>query len=277
MSDLNLQIEQHYSKKGLFEAILNRLKQNGIDLESVERAHIAGVDEFHVRGAAVSRELAQQIDLRGLEVLDVGCGLGGACRMLSDEFDCNTTGVDLSTAYVQTANALSKLVKLDHKTRFFVAEATNLPFPDASFDVVWTQHVQMNVPDKEMFYTEIKRVLKPSGFFLYYDIFKKNDKKVEYPMPWASTSEYSFLFRKNDMELILTNLGFEKISTVDQTEAGISFFEGLIPNIKNIGNQKVSLNILMGETTQPKLLNLMQHLKNESLMLESGVYKIRIF
>ena len=88
MENLNQNIEKHYLKEGLYEDILHRLQDMGIDQNAVSRADIAGADEFHVRGAAVSKELARTAEIAGLEVLDVGCGLGGPSRMLADEFDC---------------------------------------------------------------------------------------------------------------------------------------------------------------------------------------------
>ena len=273
METLHQDIERHYYKKGLFEEIIGRLKEKGIDLASVKRSDIAAVDEFHVRGAAVSKELAREIDMHRLDVLDIGCGLGGACRMLADEFNCTVTGIDLSREYIRTARALSKLVKIDHKTIFKVGDAVDLPFGDQVFDVVWTQHVQMNVPDKKKFYSEITRVLKSQGHFLYYDIFKNNDREVTYPMPWASSADHSFLFKNIELHTILNQQGFRSIAATDQTKAGIEFFEALLARLEQFGPPKIGLNVLMGASTKTKLLNLLHHLKKGSLILESGIYK----
>lgn len=273
MESLNQSIENHYLKEGLYEDIINRLKEQGIALTDVKRADIAGVDEFHVRGAAVSKELAHSIDLNGLNVLDVGCGLGGPCRMLADEHNCNTTGIDLSTEYIRTANKLSELVNLHNKTTFIQGDATILPFKDSTFDVVWTQHVQMNIPNKKQFYSEINRVLKTGGYFLFYDILKKGDEEVKYPMPWASKIDYSFLFKAEEMDGYLTELGLTKEQSTNQTQAGIDFFDALVAKLKEFGPPKIGLNVLMGDTTKPKLMNLLSHLKSGKLELKSGVYK----
>ena len=273
MENLNQKIENHYLKKGLYKDIVNRLKEQEINLNEVKRSDIAGADEFHVRGAAVSKELAENINLKGATVLDVGCGLGGPCRMLADEYNCQTTGIDLSNEYIMTAKKLSKLVKLDSKTSFVQGDATSLPFEDNTFDIVWTQHVQMNIPDKEKLYFEISRVLKPGGHFLYYDILKKGDGEVSYPMPWASKSDMSFLFKEKDMDGFLTKFKLTKEQSNDQTEAGIEYFDTLVNKLKEFGPPKMGLNVLMGETTMPKLMNIFGHLKSGELELKSGVYK----
>jgi ubiquinone/menaquinone biosynthesis C-methylase UbiE len=273
MENLNKDIESHYFKEGLYEDLIKRLEEQGIDLNNVHRSDIAGADEFHVRGAEVSKELANSIDVKEASILDVGCGLGGPCRMLADVYHCKTTGIDLSHEYIRTASKLSQLVKLDDKTTFIQGDATHLPFEDNTFDVVWTQHVQMNIPNKKEFYSEIHRVLKTGGYFLFYDILKKGDREISYPMPWASTKNLSFLLKAEKMDHFLKELHFTKEQSTDQTQAGIDFFDALVAKLKEFGPPKMGLNVLMGETTKPKLMNLRTHLKAGDLELKSGVYK----
>ncbi len=163
MRNSKSQIETQYYKADLFEDICKKLEQKGIDLNKVSRADISGVDEFHVRGAEVSNELVNEIYLNDTKVLDVGCGLGGPSRMLADRFNCKVTGIDICNEYIRTAQKLSEITGLADKTEFIQADATDLPFEKGTFDIVWTQHVQMNIEDKAKFYSEIKRVLLDEG------------------------------------------------------------------------------------------------------------------
>lgn len=273
MDSLNKSIENHYLKEGLYEDIINRLKEQNIALNNVKRSDIAGTDEFHVRGATVSKELANSININGLNVLDVGCGLGGPCRMLADEYNCQTKGIDLSNEYIRTANKLSELVNLNDKTTFIQGDATELPFDDKTFDVVWTQHVQMNIPNKKKFYSEINRVLKTDGYFLFYEILRKKNGEINYPMPWASLADHSFLFKAEEMDSFLNEVGLTKEQSTNQTQAGIDFFDALVTRLKESGPPKMGPNVLMGDTTKPKLMNLLAHLKSGELELKSGVYK----
>ena len=265
--------ERHYHREDLIEEIIRHLKAQKIDLDHVTREDIAGVDEFHVRGAEVSKELAETIELRNSKILDVGCGIGGPCRMLADEYGCEVTGIDISKEFIRTATRLSELVGLSSKTSFIHGDATSLPFADQTFDVVWTQHVQMNIKDKLKFYAEIRRVLRTNGIFLYYDIFKKGLERISYPVPWANAPDLSFLARPDEITNMLYNLDFAEIELRDQTIEGIMFFEHFIARMEKSGPPKLGLNLLMGSSTKTKIINLLHGLKEGKIMLQSGVYK----
>jgi len=273
MKKLNSFVEKQYYQPELFEDILKRLQEQGVNLNNVSRSDIAGVDEFHVRGAEVSKELAKEIGLINSKVLDVGCGIGGPGRMLADEFNCKVTGIDISHEFIRTAQKLTELVGLKNKTEFIQGDALDLPFNSESFDVVWTQHVQMNIHDKTKFYSEIKRVLTDKGILIYYDIFMKDKEDVDYPVPWANDSSVSFLETITTMDNLLKDLDFTKLQTTDQTYKAIQFLKNLFEKIKMNGPPKLGLNVLMGDSTKEKLSNILKGLEENKIVLQSGIYK----
>jgi ubiquinone/menaquinone biosynthesis C-methylase UbiE len=275
MEALQTLIEIQYHTPGLYEDILKRLGEQDVNISNVSRKDIAGADEFHVRGAEVSHELASEIKLDDLRVLDVGCGIGGPSRMLADEFNCQVTGIDLSHEYIRTAKGLSELVGLQDKTDFIQSNALELPFENGSFDVVWTQHVQMNIRHKLKFYSEIERVLTEQGTFIYYDIFRTESGKVNYPVPWADDASMSFLGTTSNMDDILERLCFKNILTTDQTSKGITFLQDLSEKLKMNGPPTLGLNVLMGASTREKLVNILLGLEEEQIVLQSGIYKKR--
>ncbi len=104
------------------------------------------------------------IDPAGKAVLDIGCGGG----ILAEEFarlGCRVTGVDPSESSLETARAHAGQSGLEIDYRRGVGE--DLPFPDASFDLVYCCDVLEHVDDLDRVIAESARVLQPGGVYLY--------------------------------------------------------------------------------------------------------------
>jgi SAM-dependent methyltransferase len=266
-------IASHYAHDHLYETIIKALASAGITADRITPKELAPVDEFHVRGQQISRELAVTAGLQpGMRVLDVGCGLGGACRLLADEYGCDVTGIDITPDYIETAVKLSALTGLQHKTRFVPGSALALPFDNNSFDVVWTQHVQMNIADKNAFYSEIKRVLTTTGRFVYYDILSAHHAPIHFPVPWATDATLSHLMTAPGLHTLLQEMGWQRVQVTDETAKGIAFFDTLLNRITQKGLPALGLHLLMGGNALEKLQNLRTNLVEGRLVLESGVY-----
>jgi ubiquinone/menaquinone biosynthesis C-methylase UbiE len=210
---------RHYDGgQHLVARAMELLREAGKDLSRLSIDDLVGLDEFHLRGREATLSLARRLSLAGGErVLDIGSGIGGPARRLASLAAVDVVGVDLTPAYVDLANALSRLVGLEARVRFEVADALSLPFPDARFDVAWTQHVQMNIADKDRFLAEIFRVLVPGGRLALYDILQGPGGEVAYPMPWASHPSMSHLATPGAFRAAMERAGFVVESWEDVT------------------------------------------------------------
>jgi ubiquinone/menaquinone biosynthesis C-methylase UbiE len=103
---------------------------------------------------------AQFESARGLRVLEVGVGMG-ADYLEWLKAGAIATGVDLSAASIERARRRCELAGYAPDVR--VADAEQLPFPDNSFDVVYSYGVMHHSPDTEQCIKEAQRVLKPGG------------------------------------------------------------------------------------------------------------------
>jgi ubiquinone/menaquinone biosynthesis C-methylase UbiE len=88
---------------------------------------------------------------------DVGCGLGGTARYLAHRFNCKFTGIDLTEEYISIGQKLTELVGLGDRVELHHGSALDIPYGNQRFDIVWTEHVQMNIADMNRFYSEIAR------------------------------------------------------------------------------------------------------------------------
>ncbi len=260
-------------KSNQYQMILGAIEKMGISQDDITRKQTSAYDEFHVRGRAVSEELFSQIELDcNSQVLDLGCGLGGTCRMLAEKFGCQVSGIDYSEQHIETAKSLSKLVNLNDKTEFIQGDATQLLYPADHFDLIITQHVQMCIADKEKLYSEVKRVLKKGGRFIYYDVLKKNEGTLIFPLPWVDDEVFSFLISSEELENKRCSLDFKKIDSEDQSQKGLDFLSSFIAKANDKPAILTGQKILMGDNALKKITNLYQALKDETVSLESGVW-----
>lgn len=98
--------------------------------------------------------------VRGLDVLDVGCGSGIDLAGYASA-GANVTGVDLTPRHVELARR--HLAAMGLEGTVTEGDAEHLPFPDESFDRVSSNGVLHHTPDMPAALREIRRVLRPGG------------------------------------------------------------------------------------------------------------------
>lgn len=99
--------------------------------------------------------------------LEVGCGSGGVSRYIAEKYLLNVTGADLDPELVQLAR---ENIDDTSDIQFLEANATNLPFEANDFDIVLSFGVMHHIPNWLNALEEIKRILKPKGHLVYFDI-----------------------------------------------------------------------------------------------------------
>ncbi|WP_126227685.1 class I SAM-dependent methyltransferase [Burkholderia ambifaria] len=270
--DVLTTVEQHYAQGSLLEEIKKAFACVGKDHRSLTSADLAVLDAFHLGGHQATIQLARQIPMGpGLAILDVGCGLGGSCRYLAQTYGCTVLGIDLTEEYVSVASELSAWTGCDNSVQFLKASALEMPVGDGRFDVVWTQHVQMNVSKKRELYREFARVLKPRGVLLFHEVFLGSGEPVRYPVPWASEKSISFLSAPREARDQIEAEGFviEKWEDVSERDAASLKKAGEIMGSTRHGPPLISM--LLGADAASKLKNAMVNLSEGRIKVVQAV------
>ena len=265
---LNL-VQSHYTANGLTSKIAALLSTMPLGDARPTAKDLAPIDQFHTRGLASTIDLARLARITASDrVLDLGSGLGGPARYLASTYGCKTVGIDLSPDYVEAATYLTERSGLSKLVTMSPGNALQVPAEDASFDVVWMQHVAMNIGKRVELYREAYRLLKQGGRFAFFDAVAR-DGEPHFPVPWARSAETSFLFTAEQTREALMSVGFSVLEWHDHTALAIEWMQELAATPPVAG--RPSLGAVLGSDFQPMIRNLGRNLAEGRVGVLSAV------
>jgi sarcosine/dimethylglycine N-methyltransferase len=192
-------------------------------------------DQFHSGGSDAVDRLMPSLHLApGMTVLDIGSGFGGPARQIAERTGCSVVGVDITKAYVRTAEALTTAAGLDQQVSFIYSDIAALDRRD--FDAAYTMHVQMNVADKKAFFTDIAAHLRPGAPFATFEVCRTGDALPNPPLPWSLDGSDSYLATSDELRDTITASGFETVEWVDETPWILHWFEGIGERLASAAN-----------------------------------------
>ena len=112
------------------------------------------------------REIVAGLDVRGKRILDIGCGTAGPAIVLAAELGAGEiVGVDVEGNLLDRALRHIEQASLLGRIRLELVRPGPLPFPDDSFDIVFSKDSIFHIADKEGLFREVARLLRPGGAF----------------------------------------------------------------------------------------------------------------
>lgn len=255
------ELDTHYGREGLGPSLLEALEKAGKNPDALTVEDLAPVDEFHLGGRKRTVELARLAGLSaGMRVLDVGCGIGGPARALAHLFGCDVIGVDPIDEFCAAARLLNERTGLAQKVEIRRGSALDLPVESRSADVVWMQHVGMNIEDKATLFKELARVLRSGGKLALYEVFAGPEEGLHFPLPWAGGPELNFLVSPEEARCLLEGAGFRVELWDDVTRESTLWFQGVLDKVREHGPPPLSLATLMGPAFPVKTGNVLRNL-----------------
>jgi sarcosine/dimethylglycine N-methyltransferase len=147
-------------------------------------------------------------------VLDIGAGYGGAARYVASTFGCSVVALNLSEKENERDREINAQRGLADRIDVVDGSFENIPAPDASFDVVWSQDAILHSGNRRKVLQEVARVLKPGGLFVFTDPMQSDDCPEGVLQPILDRIHLSSLgspgfYRRIAAELGLEEQGFE--------------------------------------------------------------------
>lgn len=155
--------------------------------------HVWGGEDIHVGlyateeesiAAASRRTVARMSELAGeltpsTRVIDLGAGYGGSTRYLAKHFGTQCVALNLSEVENDRNRRMNRAAGLDDRIEVVQGDFASLDFPDASFDIAWSQEALLHSGERERVCGEVARVLKPGGRFLFTDPMQSDDVQTD--------------------------------------------------------------------------------------------------
>jgi phosphoethanolamine N-methyltransferase len=170
-------------------------------------------------GPAETAKILEGTDLSGLEVMDIGCGIGGVDVLLARDYGAKSvTGLDVEEPLILRSRERAARLGLSDRLTFQRVEPGPLPFADASFDAVFSKDSMIHIPDKEALFAEVLRVLRPGGMFLASDWMQSAAGPDSPEMAaFVAASGLSFAMGiADDLPTMLDAAGFTDIRLADR-------------------------------------------------------------
>jgi cytochrome P450/ubiquinone/menaquinone biosynthesis C-methylase UbiE len=148
----------------------------GYEEEPPMRLPLEPTDEAHRYSVQLYHSTATQVDLTGKKVLEVSCGHGGGSSYVMRTLGpAAYTALDINPDGIAFCRKRHEVPGLE----FVHGDAQDLPFDNATYDVVLNVEASHGYPDFPRFLAEVDRVLRPGGHFLYTD-FRGRDEFAEW-------------------------------------------------------------------------------------------------
>ncbi|GJL82959.1 MAG: hypothetical protein DHS20C01_25930 [marine bacterium B5-7] len=169
-----------------------------------------------------SEEVARIIGeflLNGKRVLDIGCGSGGIAMELVERYGAGeVVGVDIERGVLARAAERVNKHGLEDRITLQQVESGPLPYDDESFDVAFSKDSMIHIPEKELLFADVYRILKPGGWFIASDwLIGHDDEPSDEMKHYIALEGLSFgMASPNRYGAALQAAGFDEISLTNR-------------------------------------------------------------
>lgn len=168
--------------------------------------------------------LLEGIDISGKRVLDIGCGLGGVDILLVERHGARSViGIDVEPQLISAAAMLINRRGFGEEVAVELVKPGPLPFEENYFDVVFSKDALLHIEDKDAFYRDALRVLKPGGRFIASDWLRGG--RDDDPLPdslaaWMKATRLDNITFATAarMKAAMESAGFSEVEAIDRNE-----------------------------------------------------------
>lgn len=172
------------------------------------------LDSVYAAGSRTVAAMAARIEglTEGLHVLDLGSGYGGSARRLAGLFGCSVDCLNLSQVQNERNRKRCRDTGLDGKIEVIHGSFEAIPGAAERYDVVWSQDAILHSGARERVLSEVARVLRSGGQFIFTDPMQTDACPPDVLQPVLDRIHLDTLASPAFYRKHLAALGFEELS-----------------------------------------------------------------
>lgn len=183
----------------------------------------------------------------GGKIIDLGSGYGGPARQLVRRFGCTVDCVCISSTHNSINRKQTEAAGLTDFVHISENSFEDVPFSDATFDVVWSQEAFIHGGRREQAIAEAARLLKPGGELIMTDIMRGEETSNDELREVLERLRVTTVATPTFYQKAAKDVGLETISWEDLSDHFMVHYRRLIEELeskreslsKMIGNDKV--------------------------------------
>jgi sarcosine/dimethylglycine N-methyltransferase len=165
---------------------------------------------------------------RDSRILDIGSGFGGAARYLAATYGCRVVALNLSEVENGRHRKINEEEGLDRLIEVVDGSFEDIPYPDGSFDAVWSQDAILHSGDRVRVLEEVGRVLKAGGDLVFTDPMQADDCPAGVLKPILERIHLETLASPEFYLKTAERLGMERVSFEDLTPQLINHYSRVL-------------------------------------------------
>ena len=161
-------------------------------------------------------------------IIDLGSGYGGAARFLAKKFGCHVVALNLSEVENERNRQLNRVQGLDRLITVVDGSFEKIPFDEDSFDVAWSQDAILHSGHRAQVISEVARILKPKGEFVFTDPMQANQCPAGVLQPILERIHLESLGSSNFYQSTAERCGLVSIAYHDHTQQLVNHYEAVL-------------------------------------------------
>ena len=238
-----------------------------IDRDAMRQAFEKAADSYDAAAVLqqeVARRLVERMDymtMQPVRILDAGCGTGFITRLLAQRYpSAKIHALDIAFNMLQQARSKRSFKqRWNRQLNYIHAEVENLPFADASMDLVISGLTLQWCQDLDKVFAEFRRVLAPGGLLLFSSFGP--DSLTELRQSWATVDDLPHVNTFMDMhdvgDALLQNRFADPVMDMEMLTVTYEDVKTIMRDLKQIGAHNVLQGRAASITGKNKLQKMM--------------------